>query len=108
MKHMSLRISVFTFLLMTFIVSCGKSNNDLPPIVDTSGGKEVSFTSVNATSAYSDFNKYLYNTNAKLYYRASDKSGIAAIWTQAIYFDMAMNAYKRTNDATYKTRVHDV
>jgi predicted alpha-1,6-mannanase (GH76 family) len=108
MKNMSLRVSVFTFLLMTSIVSCGKSNNNLPPIVDTSGNQEVSFTSTNATSAYSDFNKYLYNTNAKLYYRASDKSGVAAIWTQAIYFDMAMNAYKRTGDAQYKQLIEDL
>jgi len=108
MKHMSLRIGVFTFILVTFIVSCGKSNNPAPPVVDTSGTREVSFTSANATSAYNDFNKYLYNTNAKLYYRASDKSGIAAIWTQAIYFDMAMNAYKRTGDAQYKQLIENL
>jgi len=66
----------------------------VPP--DTTGNSSVSFTGNNATSAYNTFNTYLYNPDAKLYYRASDKSGIAAIWTQAIYFDMAMNAWKRT------------
>jgi hypothetical protein len=44
----------------------------------------------------------------KLYYRASDKTGIGAIWTQAVYWDMAMNAYKRTNDARYLQLVEDI
>lgn len=95
--------------LVAGILSCGKSNSNTPPVVDTSGtNTEVSFTSNNATSAYNDFNKYLYNTGARLYYRASDKSGIAAIWTQAVYFDMAMNAYRRTGDAQYKQLIEDL
>jgi hypothetical protein len=44
----------------------------------------------------------------KLYYRASDKSGIGAIWTQAIYWDMAMNAWKRTGDVSYKQLISDI
>jgi hypothetical protein len=108
MKYISLKTWFSAFLLLTAMVSCGKSNTNLPPVVDTSGTKEVTFSSANATSAYNDFNKGLYNPTAKLYYRASDKSGIAAIWTQAIYFDMAMNAYKRTGDASYKQLIEDL
>src|SRR6187402_3101826 len=110
MKQISVKSWAVTFLLVTCIVSCGKSNSSVPPVVvDTSGNNngQVSFTANNATSAYNDFNKYLYNPTAKLYYRASDKSGIAAIWTQAIYFDMAMNAWRRTGDTKYKQLMED-
>ncbi|MBN9382082.1 MAG: glycoside hydrolase family 76 protein [Chitinophagaceae bacterium] len=109
MKSVSVKFRMLTFLLGVSVVSCGKSNSSTPPVVDTSGNNTVvSFTANNATSAYNDFNKYLYNSGAKLYYRASDKSGIAAIWTQAIYFDMAMNAWRRTGDAQYKQLIEDI
>ncbi len=109
MKSGSVKFRMLTFLLGVSVVSCGKSNSSTPPVVDTSGNNTVvSFTANNATSAYNDFNKYLYNSGAKLYYRASDKSGIAAIWTQAIYFDMAMNAWRRTGDAQYKQLIEDL
>ena len=98
----------FAFLIVLLTTSCGKSNS-APPVIDTTGNNTgVSYTSNNATSAYNDFNKYLYNPNAKLYYRASDRSGIAAIWTQAVYFDMAMNAWRRTGDAQYKQLIEDL
>jgi len=103
MKHM-----FFAFLIVLLTTSCGKSNS-APSVIDTTGNNTgVSYTSNNATSAYNDFNKYLYNPNAKLYYRASDRSGIAAIWTQAVYFDMAMNAWRRTGDAQYKQLIEDL
>jgi len=109
MKHISVRSWGFTLLLVAGMMSCGKSNSSASPVVDTSGNNsQVSFTANNATSAYNDFNKYLYNPTAKLYYRASDKSGIAAIWTQAVYFDMAMNAWRRTGDTKYKQMIEDL
>lgn len=97
------------FLLSILTMSCSKGNGSAPPPVDTTrnpGG--VSYTANNASSAYNDFNTYLYNPDKKLYYRASDKSGIGAIWTQAIYWDMAMNAWKRTGDAKYKQLISDI
>jgi hypothetical protein len=100
-----MNISFLTLILL----SCGKSNGGSPVVPpDTTGNTQVSFTANNATSAYNTFNTYLYNPDAKLYYRASDKSGIAAIWTQAIYFDMAMNAWKRTQDVKYKNLIEDI
>src|SRR5882757_8316219 len=100
-------ISCFTIFFVLFLMSCGKSGGSTP-VADTTGGAPIAYTSNNATSAYNDFNKYLYNPDIKLYYRASDKSGIGAIWTQAIYWDMAMNAYKRTNDPGYKQLMEDI
>ena len=38
----------------------------------------------------------------KLYAISSDMKGRAAIWVQAIYWDMIMNAYKRTKAPEYR------
>ena len=97
-------------LLFAAFAACSKGaapGSSLPG--DTTGSSStVAYTSNNATSAYNDFNTWLYNPSAKLYYRASDKSGIGAIWTQAVYWDMAMNAYKRTGDSRYRQLVEDI
>src|SRR5262245_41535884 len=91
------------------LAACSKSDSGSQPTTGNPPPQQgINFTSNNATSAYNDFNKYLFDPVRKLYYRASDKSGIGAIWTQAIYWDMAMNAFKRTNDAKYKTQIDDI
>ena len=104
---MLVKTPAFSFLILLSMASCGKSGG-ATPAADTTANNQVSFTSNDATSAYNDFNKYLYSTDMKLYYRASDKSGIGAIWTQAIYWDMAMNAWKRTKDAKYRQLIEDI
>jgi predicted alpha-1,6-mannanase (GH76 family) len=86
---------------------CSKSSNN-GSSAGTTTPQQVSFTSNDATSAYNDFNKYLFDTTRKIYYRASDKSGIGAIWTQAVYFDMSMNAWKRTQNAKYRQMIEDI
>ena len=107
MKNLFAKTATLT-LLTVMCLSCGKSSGSTPVTTDTTANNEISYTSNNATSAYNDFSRYLYNPDTKLYYRASDKSGIGAIWTQAIYWDMAMNAYKRTQDAAYKQLIEDI
>lgn len=110
MKNKLIKSAACTALLLTGVtgMSCGKSGTSTPAVTDSTVYKGVSFTAANASAAYNDFNRQLYNPDTKLYYRASDKSGIGAIWTQAIYWDMAMNAYKRTGDANYKQLVADI
>ena len=55
-----------------------------------------------ALLAYDSFNKHLLDPDCMVYYRDSDRSvEVGAIWTQAIYWDMAMNAYKKTKDEKY-------
>lgn len=72
--------------------------------------------------AYDAFNEYLFDKQTHIYKVNSDiadgannKSTIGAIWTQAIYWDMAMNAYKlsvKENNAErqtqYKNLVTDI
>ncbi len=77
----------------------------LQPIPTT---KIVNFTLSDANTAYSAFNKYFYNPTAKLYYSATDKSALGAIWTQAIYWDLAMDVYQRTNDTAQLKMVTDI
>ena len=66
------------------------------------------FTSRDADLAYIAFNKAFYNTTAKLYYSTSKKDGVAAIWAQAIYWDMAMNVYERTKSPSQLTMIADL
>jgi predicted alpha-1,6-mannanase (GH76 family) len=65
------------------------------------------FTVQDANTAIDAFNSVFFDTSKKLYYTKSNKEGIAAIWTQAIYWDMLMNAYKRTNDRKYYSMIED-
>ncbi|OQP67589.1 glycoside hydrolase family 76 protein [Niastella populi] len=107
MKHRSYSIKAIVLLLGASVLSCSKSGNG-QSTPDPVTPQQVSFTSNDATSAYNDFNKHLFDPNRKIYYRASDKSGTGAIWTQAIYFDMAMNAWKRTKDTKYRQLIEDI
>jgi len=108
MKHRSHRLKTIALLIGISALSCSRSSSNIGSSAGTTTPQQVSFTSNDATSAYNDFNKYLFDTNRKIYYRASDKSGIGAIWTQAIYFDMSMNAWKRTQDAKYRQMIEDI
>lgn len=64
-------------------------------------GKIEDYSSQDADIAIEAFNKFFYNENTKLFNVTSVKSENAAIWTQAIYWDMIMNAYLRTHDKKY-------
>lgn len=69
---------------------------------------QKNFTVADADTAYAAFNRYFYNPSTQLYYNATDKSGIGAIWTQAIYWDMAMNVYERTKAPSQMTMITDI
>lgn len=107
MKHTFYCLKVVVLFFGVSVSLCSKGSNT-PPAAGPGTPQQVSFTSNDATSAYNDFNRYLFDTNRKIYYRASDKSGIAAIWTQAIYFDISMNAWKRTQDTRYRQLIEDL
>ncbi|WP_321335208.1 glycoside hydrolase family 76 protein [uncultured Bacteroides sp.] len=70
--------------------------------------KEKVFTDKDATTAFDAFNATFYNPEMKLYAISSDMNGRAAIWVQAIYWDMAMNAYKRTQAPKYRKLIEDI
>ena len=58
-----------------------------------------SYTEADITAAYNAFDKRFYTTGKRLYYEGGGSgSKVAAVWVQAIYFDMAQNAFKRSGD----------
>jgi predicted alpha-1,6-mannanase (GH76 family) len=61
-----------------------------------------------ADSAFESFNAQFYNPATKLYYHASDKTGTGAIWTQAIFWDIAMHAYERNKKRAYRKLIDDI
>jgi predicted alpha-1,6-mannanase (GH76 family) len=93
-------------LLISF--SCSKSNprgpvNEEPPVLPP-----VSFTSKDATAAFNTFNQYYYSTTDKLYYSNTERKDIGSIWTQAVYWDLIMDTYKRTGDAAHRKMIDDL
>lgn len=60
-------------------------------------GKSISpFSERNATIAFNNFYTYFYSQEHDLFYTTSDKKEIAQGWTQAIFFDIALDNYTRT------------
>jgi predicted alpha-1,6-mannanase (GH76 family) len=102
---------LLTSLFIT-VIGCGKDNQSTttPPVtkpIDPPTANPA-FTAADATTAYTAFNRYYYNPTKKLYYSTTQQDGLGAIWTQAIYWDMAMNVYERTKDPAQLTMVNDI
>ncbi|UIR54728.1 glycoside hydrolase family 76 protein [Sphingobacterium sp. SRCM116780] len=63
----------------------------------------------NVDKAYQAFNQQVFDPVRKLYYRDTQKTqDVGAIWTQAIYWDMAMNAYKRNKTKENLRFIYDL
>lgn len=95
-------------IVMTFsISSCSKKATEVvapSPLLT----QKKPFTSADATAAFDSFNNTYYSTTDKLYFENTEKKGIGAIWTQAIYWDMVMNAYQRTKDPADLKMINDI
>lgn len=97
-------VNICLILSVAMLAACSKKSST--PVV--TAPKPVSFTANDATAAFNSFNTYFYSTTDKLYYSTTEKKDIGAIWTQAIFWDIAMDAYKRTNNATYLQLIKDI
>lgn len=93
-------IFIVIFLSISF-VSAYASNKE-------NRKKPKAFTSRDASVAIDAFHQNFFNPATKVYNAWSDKDGRAAIWTQAIFWDMMMNAYKRTDDPRYLELVGEI
>lgn len=99
--------------LLIVAASCSKGNEGVKPGTTKPGGTTAptdspTFTAADATKAYTAFNRYYYNPTKKLYYANTLQTNLGAIWTQAIYWDMAMNVYERTKEQSQMTMVTDM
>ena len=105
-------IVIILFIAMGFAsMGCNKNSGSLPPPQVTKPVAPVTinnFTAADANTAYAAFNQYFYNPSAKLYYSSTAKTGLGAIWTQAIYWDLAMDVYQRTNSPAQMTMITDI
>ncbi|ANI90643.1 hypothetical protein A9P82_06075 [Arachidicoccus ginsenosidimutans] len=89
---------------------------------DSKNEKVPSYTNTDTWTAYDAFNRYLFDKQTHVYKVNTDtedgahtRASLGAIWTQATYWDMAMNAYKlavKENDADrqakYKSLVNQI
>lgn len=68
----------------------------------------VPYTSEDASLAFEAFHKVFYDEELDLYHSTSAKEGLGSIWTQAIFWDIAMDAYLRTGKPAYRKIVGDI
>src|SRR5690606_9991906 len=70
---------------------------------------ESGYTKGDVVTAYDAFNQCLRYPDRKLYRRDTEaETRVGAIWTQAIYWDMAMNAYRKTGSEAHRQLVDDI
>ncbi len=101
--------SLFVLWLVVLLPNFSHAENAVSPITLKKAVEESTFSSQDATDAIDAFNTHLLDPVRKLYYRDTDKPAkLGAIWTQAVYWDMIMNAYKRTNDPRYLQLIEDI
>jgi len=95
------------FFFLVFSLSACTKKEDTSFVPSLQG--KVSYTDKDATKAFDSFILNLKDPSRNLFYRDTDKpEKLGAIWTQAIYWDMIMNAYKRTGKAEYLQLMEDV
>src|SRR5690606_20535082 len=68
----------------------------------------VPYTAEDANLAFEAFHKTFYDEELNLYHSTSAKEGLGSIWTQAIFWDIAMDAYLRTDKPAYQKIMDDI
>lgn len=99
---MKLTCKLLSFTLLALVVLCGCGVNS------NRTHKSSGFSAKDAGEAFDSFHKHYYNPISGVYRTSLHNDKRAAIWTQAIYWDMAMNAYKRTGDKKYLKVIDDI
>lgn len=97
----------FIFLSCFFITGSTGYGSDSDS-GDAISSKGLSYTTEDATLAFESFNKHFYSSELNLYYSTTDREDLGSIWTQAIFWDIIMDAYQRTGNAEYEEMIHQV
>ncbi|NQX38490.1 Glycosyl hydrolase family 76 [Pedobacter steynii] len=96
-----------TLGLVLLLSNCGKKS-DGAATPSPSLTKPKTFSLIDANNAFDSFNTAFYDTNRKLYYSKSDRKDIAEGWTQAVFWDSAMAAYKRSKSEAHLKLVNEI
>ncbi|SHF96166.1 Predicted alpha-1,6-mannanase, GH76 family [Fodinibius roseus] len=98
----------FLFLFFISLGACSASdqNTEEPPVDPPT--QETAYTAEDATEAFESFNNHFYDHRVKLYHATTDQAEIGSIWTQAIFWDIVMDAYQRTENPDYLQMIHDI
>jgi predicted alpha-1,6-mannanase (GH76 family) len=102
---------ILCILILVTFVGCGSktsSDSEMKPEPDPPLSENLPYTAEDATDAFETFNKYFYSNEAQLYYATTEHKALGSIWTQAIFWDIVMDAYQRTGDEQYKQMIHDI
>lgn len=104
--HQSLKY-FFICLLMAGLVACSAERKRTETSQDSTDNP-TSYKSEDATAAFESFNKHFYSQEAKLYFETTERQELGSIWTQAIFWDIVMDAYERTENPEYLKMIHDI
>lgn len=97
------------FIVFFLEVKAGVSEINVHNFKNMNSEDSTYFINDEFNIAYHSFNNALYDPVRKLYYRDTKQGkDVAAIWTQAIYWDMAMNAYKADPIKQNKQLIEDI
>ncbi|QEH42033.1 glycoside hydrolase family 76 protein [Chitinophaga sp. XS-30] len=99
---------MFLLLVAFASLSCSKSDTGGGPSPEPPPLPVVSYTAKDANAAFNTFNAVFYSTKDKLYYSTTERKDIGSIWTQAVYWDLVMNTWKRTKDPAHLAMITDV
>jgi len=103
----NIQLKAYLLLLTIGLSACSKGQNEIGK-PSPSLTAEVSFSASDANKAFDDFTRIFYNTDQKLFYSKSDRKDVAVGWPQAVFWDITMDAYKRTNNPVYLKQINDM
>src|SRR5690606_24528165 len=98
LKHLTMtsKLTIFTIFSLTLILVFSFPQHTLQR-QQYSSTSIISYTEEDATLAFEAFNKTFYDKELNLYHSTSAREGLGSIWTQAIFWDIIMDSYLRTN-----------
>ncbi|MDR8390186.1 glycoside hydrolase family 76 protein [Aliifodinibius sp. S!AR15-10] len=105
---MNYKLSSLLLAFIGIVLFVGAHSPDNNPFPDSELKPNVTYTSSDATKAFEAFNEHFYSQEANLYYSTTEHKELGSIWTQAIFWDIVMDAYQRTGDPGYEEMIHDI
>ncbi|MCW9706479.1 glycoside hydrolase family 76 protein [Fodinibius salsisoli] len=105
---MKLTHTIFLLTVVFLFWGCSSDVKDKSAKSTSASESKVAYTEAEATTALEAFNEHFYSKKANLYYETTEQKELGSIWTQAIFWDIIMDAYERTGDARYEQMIHDI